>query len=242
MSAGSSVLSAACWSVNRLHHGIRHGETCCSRRAGHDRPVPESSIDRISSEGSGVNAARTARPFLLTPVSGGGVWPTMTSRHAPRAVGGTAWTATLVALACPGAPDRGALQRPCFEHRPLAPRVSEEMLGTSFWKSTGASHAPRRTAGRGNSTTGVPRWVLFVLVDARYLKARDGRMVASKAALVVSGIDAEGRRAASGVCVGGSDSEASRCFQTRRRDTTQVVRLPRWKLRFRARPAGRLLR
>ena len=48
----------------------------------------------------------------------------------------------------------------------------------------------------------------FVLVDAMYLKARDGEAVASKAALIVSGVNNEGHREVLGVRIGDSESEA----------------------------------
>ena len=48
----------------------------------------------------------------------------------------------------------------------------------------------------------------FVLVDAMYIKARDGDAIASKAALMVSGINTEGHREVLGVHIGNSESEA----------------------------------
>ena len=47
-----------------------------------------------------------------------------------------------------------------------------------------------------------------MMIDAMYLKARDGNAVASKAALLVSGVNAEGHREMLRVRIGDSESEA----------------------------------
>lgn len=86
-------------------------------------------------------------------------------------------------------------------------RITEELCGASFSKSTVSQLCTaldaRVRAFNDRSLDSFP----FVLVDAMYLKARDGEAVESKAALIVSGINAEGYREVLGVRIGDSESE-----------------------------------
>ena len=87
-------------------------------------------------------------------------------------------------------------------------RITEELCGATFSKSTVSQLCTaldaRVRAFNERRLGAFP----FVLVDAMYLKARDGEVVASKAALIVSGVNAEGNREVLGVRIGDSESEA----------------------------------
>lgn len=87
-------------------------------------------------------------------------------------------------------------------------RITEELCGASFSKSTVSQLCTaldaRVRAFNERRLGSFP----FVLVDAMYLKARNGEAVASKSALIVSGINAEGNREVLGVRIGDSESEA----------------------------------
>ena len=87
-------------------------------------------------------------------------------------------------------------------------RITEELCGASFSKSTVSqlcTALDARVRAFNERRLGV---FPFVLVDAMYLKARDGESVESKAALIVSGVNAEGNREVLGVRIGDSESEA----------------------------------
>lgn len=87
-------------------------------------------------------------------------------------------------------------------------RITEGLCGASFSKSTVSQLCTaldaRVRAFNERKLEAFP----FVLVDAMYLKARDGEAVASKAALIVSGVNVEGHREVLGVRIGDSESEA----------------------------------
>lgn len=87
-------------------------------------------------------------------------------------------------------------------------RITEELCGASFSKSTVSQLSTAldgRVAAFNERRLGE---FPFILVDAMYLKARQGDAVESKAALLVSGVNAEGHREILGVRIGDSESEA----------------------------------
>lgn len=87
-------------------------------------------------------------------------------------------------------------------------RITEELCGAAFSKST-VSQLCTGLDARVRAFNERPLGAFpLVLVDAMYLKARDGDSVASKAALIVSGVNAEGHRVVLGVRIGDSESEA----------------------------------
>lgn len=86
-------------------------------------------------------------------------------------------------------------------------KITEELCGTTFSKSTvsrlcGALDA-RVRAFNDRPLGSFP----FVLIDALYIKAREDERIVSKAALLVSGINAEGYREILGLRMGDSESE-----------------------------------
>lgn len=87
-------------------------------------------------------------------------------------------------------------------------RITEELCGASFSKST-VSHLctslDARVAAFNERRLGV---FPFLVVDAMYIKARENDAVESKAALLISGINAEGHREILGVRIGDSESVA----------------------------------
>ncbi len=87
-------------------------------------------------------------------------------------------------------------------------RITEDLCGATFSKSTVSQLCTaldaRVRAFNERKLGSFP----FALVDAMYLKARDGEVVASKAALIVSGINVEDNREVLGVRIGDSESEA----------------------------------
>lgn len=87
-------------------------------------------------------------------------------------------------------------------------RITEELCGASFSKST-VSHLctslDARVAAFNERRLGV---FPFLVVDAMYIKAREGDAVESKAALLISGVNADGHREILGVRIGDSESVA----------------------------------
>lgn len=87
-------------------------------------------------------------------------------------------------------------------------RITEALCGASFSKSTVSQLCTaldaRVRAFNERRLGAFP----FVLVDAMYLKARDGEVVTAKAVLIVSGVNVEGNREVLGVRIGDSESEA----------------------------------
>lgn len=87
-------------------------------------------------------------------------------------------------------------------------RITEELCGASFSKST-VSHLctglDARVAAFNERRLGV---FPFLVVDAMYIKARENDAVESKAALLISGVNAEGHREILGVRIGDSESVA----------------------------------
>jgi transposase-like protein len=87
-------------------------------------------------------------------------------------------------------------------------RITEELCGVSFSKSAVSQLCTaldaRVAAFNERRLDAFP----FVLVDAMYLKARNGDAVESQAAMVVSGVNPQGHREILGVRIGDSESEA----------------------------------
>lgn len=85
--------------------------------------------------------------------------------------------------------------------------ITEELCGASFSKSTVsalcAGLQPRVEAFNERRLDGE---FPFVLVDALFIKSRDGERVVMRAALVVSGIDTTGNRQILGVRIGNTES------------------------------------
>lgn len=85
--------------------------------------------------------------------------------------------------------------------------ITEELCGASFSKSTVsalcAGLQPRVDAFNERRLEGE---FPFVLVDALFIKSRDGERVVMRAALVVSGVDAVGNRQILGVRIGDTES------------------------------------
>lgn len=87
-------------------------------------------------------------------------------------------------------------------------RITEELCGASFSKSS-VSQLCTTLDARVRSFNERPLGAFpLVLIDAMYLKARNGDAVTSKAALMVSGVHGEGHREVLGVRIGDSESEA----------------------------------
>jgi transposase-like protein len=88
--------------------------------------------------------------------------------------------------------------------------ITEELCGASFSKSTVsalcAGLQPRVDAFNERRLEGE---FPFVLVDALFIKSRDGERVVMRAALVVSGVDATGNRQILGVRIGDTESYAT---------------------------------
>ena len=87
-------------------------------------------------------------------------------------------------------------------------RITEELCGVSFSKSAVSqlcTALDARVAAFNERPLGA---FPFVLVDAMYLKARNGDAVESQAAMVVSGVNPQGHREILGVRIGDSESEA----------------------------------
>lgn len=88
--------------------------------------------------------------------------------------------------------------------------ITEELCGASFSKSTVsalcAGLQPRVDAFNERRLEGE---FPFVLVDAMFIKSRDGERVVMRAALVVSGVDASGNRQILGVRIGDTESYAT---------------------------------
>lgn len=87
-------------------------------------------------------------------------------------------------------------------------RITEELCGTSFSKSTVSNLCTAldaRVAAFNERRLGV---FPFLIVDAMYIKARDNNAVESKAALLISGINTTGHREILGVRIGDSESVA----------------------------------
>jgi transposase-like protein len=88
--------------------------------------------------------------------------------------------------------------------------ITEELCGASFSKSTVsalcAGLQPRVDAFNERRLEGE---FPFVLVDALFIKSRDGERVVMRAALVVSGVDAVGNRQILGVRIGDTESFAT---------------------------------
>lgn len=87
-------------------------------------------------------------------------------------------------------------------------KITEELCGTSFSKSTVSQLClalDGRVAAFNERDLGA---FPFVIVDAMYFKARDGNAVQSKAAMLVSGVNAQGHREILGLRIGDSESEA----------------------------------
>ena len=87
-------------------------------------------------------------------------------------------------------------------------KITEELCGVSFSKSTVSQLClalDGRVAAFNERDLGA---FPFVIVDAMYFKARDGDRVQSKAAMLVSGINAQGNREILGLRIGDSESEA----------------------------------
>lgn len=86
-------------------------------------------------------------------------------------------------------------------------KITEELCGTSFSKST----VSRLCAALDARVRAWSEWPLgrfpFLLVDALYVKAREDERIVTKAALLVSGINAEGYRELLGLKMGDSESE-----------------------------------
>ncbi len=87
-------------------------------------------------------------------------------------------------------------------------RITEELCGASFSKST-VSHLctglDAKVAAFNERRLGV---YPFLVVDAMYIKVRENNAVESKAALLISGVNAEGHREILGVRIGDSESGA----------------------------------
>lgn len=86
-------------------------------------------------------------------------------------------------------------------------KITEELCGTSFSKSTVSRLCAALDARvRAWSERPLGRFP-FLLVDALYVKAREDERIVTKAALRVSGINAEGYREVLGLKMGDSESE-----------------------------------
>lgn len=86
-------------------------------------------------------------------------------------------------------------------------KITEELCGASFSKST-VSQLCMALDGRVTAFNERDLGVFpFLIVDAMYFKARDGDSVKSKAAMVVSGVNAQGNREILGLRIGDSESE-----------------------------------
>lgn len=88
--------------------------------------------------------------------------------------------------------------------------ITEELCGASFSKSTVSAlcselDARVRVFNERRLDSAYP----FVLVDALYIKSREGDRVVSRAALVLSGIRADGYREILGIKIGDSESFAT---------------------------------
>lgn len=87
-------------------------------------------------------------------------------------------------------------------------RITEELCGVSFSKSSVSQLCTGMDARvRAFNERPLGEFPL-VLVDAMYLKVRSNDAVVSKASLVISGINTQGRREILGVRIGDSESEA----------------------------------
>lgn len=87
-------------------------------------------------------------------------------------------------------------------------RITEELCGVSFSKSS-VSQLCTALDARVRAFNERPLGSFpLLLIDAMYLKAREGDAVVSRAALMVSGVHAEGQREVLGVRIGDSESEA----------------------------------
>lgn len=87
-------------------------------------------------------------------------------------------------------------------------RITEELCGVSFSKSS-VSQLCTALDARVRAFNERPLGSFpLLLIDAMYLKAREGDAVVSRAALMVSGVHAEGHREVLGVRIGDSESEA----------------------------------
>ena len=87
-------------------------------------------------------------------------------------------------------------------------RITEELCGVSFSKSTVSQLCTALDARVAAFNERPLDEFPFVLVDAMYLKARNVDAVESQAAMVVSGVNAQGHREILGVRIGDSESEA----------------------------------
>ncbi|RME45128.1 MAG: IS256 family transposase [Chloroflexi bacterium] len=86
-------------------------------------------------------------------------------------------------------------------------RITEELCGTAFSKST-VSRLCAALDDRVRAFNERPLGCFpFLLVDALYVKVREQERVVTKAALLVSGINAEGYREVLGIRMGDSESE-----------------------------------
>ncbi len=82
-------------------------------------------------------------------------------------------------------------------------RITEELCGTSFSKSTVSRLCARVGAWCERPLGQFP----FLLIDALYVKVREEERIVTKAALLVSGVNAEGYREVLGLKLGDSESE-----------------------------------
>ena len=86
-------------------------------------------------------------------------------------------------------------------------KITEELCGTSFSKSTVSRLCAALDARvRAWSERPLGRFP-FLLIDALYVKVREEERIVSKAALLVSGVNAEGYREVLGLKLGDSESE-----------------------------------
>lgn len=86
-------------------------------------------------------------------------------------------------------------------------RITEELCGTSFSKSTVSRLCAALDARvRAFNERPLGRFP-FLLIDALYVKVREDERIVTKAALLVSGINAEGYREVLGLKMGDSESE-----------------------------------
>jgi len=86
-------------------------------------------------------------------------------------------------------------------------RITEELCGTSFSKSTVSRLCAALDARvRAWSERPLGRYP-FLLIDALYVKVREEERIVTKAALLVSGVNAEGYREVLGLKLGDSESE-----------------------------------
>jgi len=86
-------------------------------------------------------------------------------------------------------------------------RITEELCGVSFSRSTVSQLCMELDAKVRKFNERALGEFPFLVIDATYFKAREDDCVISKAALLVSGINAEGVREPLGVRIGDSESE-----------------------------------